>query len=304
MISLGRLWWLFRRDLQRGWQAAYHDYVTVPKIFSEWSWAYWAEPSAPVPVHVLTGYDDWRLCAWMLTSFYHATKVNWHIRVHDDGTLPGHARSTMRRMFRNIEFIDADVADDAVRAALAPYPLCAEYRNQHPLARKIFDMPLFCPEDRLLILDSDILFFSTPEEVLAWCRNANDGTTWFNEDANETSLVPPDEARDRLGISLWPRVNSGLVLLNKATVDLPFCEQALASTSILKGHPWRVEQTLFALCASRAGAGGLLPKSYEVSLGKSASPKAVARHYVGAVRNQFYSEGVNRLQHSLVVDEA
>jgi hypothetical protein len=56
---------------------------------------------------------------------------------------------------------------------------------------------------------------------------------------------------------------------------------------------------LFALCASRNKAGGLLPDSYEVSLNQYAADGAVARHYVGAVRNRFYGEGMARLKNTL-----
>jgi hypothetical protein len=87
----------------------------------------------------------------------------------------------------------------------------------------------------------------------------------------------------------------------KAAMDLEFCERSLGETSILKGHIWRVEQTLFALCASRHGKGGLLPKSYEVSLAKEASSDGIARHYVGAVRDRFYAEGLKRLRDILLI---
>jgi hypothetical protein len=87
-------------------------------------------------------------------------------------------------------------------------------------------------------------------------------------------------------------------------VDFDFCDQALATTSILRGQIWRVEQTLFALCASRHGKGGLLPETYEVSLKRRGSPDAIARHYVGAVRDRFYAEGLKRLREQLLVVDA
>ena len=71
----------------------------------------------------------------------------------------------------------------------------------------------------------------------------------------------------------------------------------------MRGPIWRVEQTLFALCASRGGKGGLLPKNYEVSLRRRASPDAIARHYVGAVRDRFYGEGLKRLHEELLTLE-
>jgi hypothetical protein len=98
-------------------------------------------------------------------------------------------------------------------------------------------------------------------------------------------------------------VNSGLCLVAKEAIDFEFCDRVLGETSILKGNLWRVEQTLFALCASRHGKGGLLPKTYEVSLTRHASENCVARHYVGAVRDRFFGEGLKRLREVLFAGE-
>jgi hypothetical protein len=118
---------------------------------------------------------------------------------------------------------------------------------------------------------------------------------WFNQDVQEGSLITAAEARTELGVKIWPRVNSGLCLLTKSAMDLDLCDRTLAQTSILSGHVWRIEQTLLMLCAARHGKGGLLPAKYEVSLGKNAALDAVSRHYVGAVRDRFYAEGLPRL---------
>jgi hypothetical protein len=182
---------------------------------------------------------------------------------------------------------------------LAPFRFCGDYRRKHPLALKLFDMAHFCDEERFLILDSDVLFFRHPREITEWAKES-DGSCWFNEDVAEGALITAQQARDRLGIALWERVNSGLCLLARKAVDLELCERALAETDILRGHIWRVEQTLLALCASRHGKGGLLPRTYEVSLGKHASSDCVARHYVGAVRDRFFAEGLARLREQLV----
>jgi len=57
------------------------------------------------------------------------------------------------------------------------------------------------------------------------------------------------------------------------------------------------------LCAARHGKGGLLPRTYEVSLGKNSAEDAISRHYVGAVRDRFYAEGVKRLSAVLFSEE-
>ena len=182
------------------------------------------------------------------------------------------------------------------------FPFWADYRKAHPLALKIFDIPHFAKTGRFMIFDSDLLFFNHPREILDWAGSAVD-ECWFNEDVQEGSLITAAEARAELGVKIWPRINSGLCLLMKSAIDFDLCDRTLAQTSILRGHVWRIEQTLFMLCAARHGKGGLLPRKYEVSLGKDAAPDAVSRHYVGAVRDRFYAEGLERLNTVLFPQE-
>ena len=113
MISPGRLWWLFRRDLKRGWYASYHDYKTLPRI-EEWKWPFWGEPAQTIPVHILTGAQDWRLSAWMLASWFQFSEHAWPVIIHDDGTLPDHARATLQMLFKNARFISRKEADAKV----------------------------------------------------------------------------------------------------------------------------------------------------------------------------------------------
>jgi hypothetical protein len=303
MISPGRLLWLLRRDFDRGWDATFHHYRTLPLI-GRWSWPHWNDKASTVPVHVLTGKDDWPLAAWMLASLFHFSETAWPVVIHDDGTLPEEGRTLLQRLFPNTRFISRQEADTAMATALRPYSMCRQYRNSHPLGLKIFDMAHFAASDRFLALDSDVLFFQPPREITEWSKNPDAGESWFNEDVQEGSLISPSDAQEQLGVRLWPRVNSGLCLIQRRAIDFGFCDHALGATSILRGHIWRVEQTLFALCASRHGRGGLLPKTYEVTLNRDGSPEAITRHYVGAVRQRFFGEGLKRLRRVLLAPEA
>ena len=192
---------------------------------------------------------------------------------------------------------------EEIAAVLKPLPFAYEYRGMHPLALKIFDMAYYCEAPRFIMLDSDVLFFNHPREIMDW-TGSGAKECWFNEDIAEGSLLSESDAQEDLGVKLWPRVNSGLALITKEAIDFEFCDRALGETPILKGHMWRVEQTLFALCASRYAKGGLLPKSYEVSLGKHSAEDCVARHYVGAVRHRFFAEGMKRLRPVLLAGES
>lgn len=298
MITPGRLWWLLRRDLQRGWAASYHDYRTLPRI-AGWRSPFGHEAAHPTAVHLLTGANDWRLAAWMLASWFQHSRCAWQVVIHDDGTLPVEGAATLRKLFGGARLIHRAEADAALERALQPFPHCREYRGRHPLALKIFDVPHFASGARYLVFDSDLLFFRYPPEILEWA-GAENAACWFNEDVQEGALITAAEAREKLGVEIWPRVNSGLGLIYKPAIDFGFIDRALAETAILRGHIWRVEQTLYMLCAARHGQGGVLPPKYEVSLGRTAAAGAVSRHYVGAVRDRFYGEGLQRLREPLL----
>ena len=293
--SPGRLLWLLRRDLKRGWEATRHEYRVLPRI-AEWSWPFWNETPQKVPVHVLTGGKDWRLAAWMLASWFQFSEHPWPVFIHDDGTLPEEARGLFKKLFTDARIIDRREADAALGPLLHAYPFCADYRKLHPLALKLFDVPHFTTGDRFLLFDSDLLFFNYPGEILDWVTRGAD-ECWFNEDVKEGSLVTAAEARSELGIKIWSRVNSGLCLLTKSALDLDLCDRALAQTSMLSGHVWRHRaDAAHALRGeARQGRPPLSAPTYEVSLGKRSAENAISRHYVGAVRDRFYAEGLKRL---------
>ncbi|MDQ3624346.1 MAG: hypothetical protein M3463_17950 [Verrucomicrobiota bacterium] len=278
-----------------------HDDDALLRRIEEWAWLYWGETPHSVPVHVLAGEADWRQAAWMLASWFHYSESGWPVHIHDDGTLPPKARTTLQRLFLGARVISRAEADDAMSRELEAFSFCDYYRRLHPLALRIFDVAHFSPGDRFILLDSDLLFFALPREALSWASRETP-ECWFLEDIRGASLLVAEQARVELGVELWSRVNTGLALVWKKAVDLEFCDRCLAQTSLLRGHLWRVEPTLYALCAARHGKGGLLPLTYEVSLGRDAESDAVARHYVGAVRSRFYSEGLARLVEPLFAD--
>ncbi|HVS53821.1 MAG TPA: hypothetical protein VHD62_15805 [Opitutaceae bacterium] len=296
-MTPGRLLWLARRDLARGWRATYGDYVASRRILRA-PLPRRAPATWPIEVHVLLGRETWRLALWMLATWENHTGYSWPVWLWEDGTLDASAIECLQFVLPAARVLRKAEATSMVDTLLANHPACRAYRPRHPLAQKIFDIPLLAGTEKFILLDSDVIFFRRPGEILEWCAGQRAGC-WFNEDVREGSLLAAAEARSALGVELWPRVNSGLCLLERNFLDLELCERALNHSSLLAGHPWRVEQTLIALCASKFARGGLLPPTYEVSLAPHRRPDAIARHYVGAVRQQFFSEGVPAAREAL-----
>ena len=230
----------------------------------------------------------------MLASWFHFTERTWRVIIHDDGTVTDEAAATMQRLFPEARIIRRKEADAALEPVLLSFPFCETFRSDDPSALKILDALHFSPTNRFFVFDSDLLFFNYPRELVDWAEGATSGC-WFSEAAEEQSLVTPAEARDEVGVTVWPRVDTGISLWEKPALDLDFMDTALARTSILRGSLKYAAQTLAMLCAARYGKGGLLPRRYEVSRGRDAADEAIGRHYTGAARERFFEDGLKRL---------
>jgi hypothetical protein len=294
-MTLGRIVYLIRRQIKLGLKHGWAEHLLMPRISS------WRIPNeledSPVPVHVLTSRYDWEMALWMLASLHEASRLRWPIVLHEDGTLEQEQLDLYAKLFPSLKVVRRTEADLVMGQILGPYPRCADYRNRMPHGLKAFDIPQLANSPRYLMLDPDVLFFSRPTEIVDWAADSEDFSCWFNQDFQEPSPIPPAQAEKDLGIELWSQVNTGLCLLTRDSVsDLAAMEEWLAHPALQDSKvQWRVEQTLLALAASKAGKGGLLPSTYEVSPNRNRHPKSVARHYVGCVRDRFIGEGVKEL---------
>lgn len=243
-------------------------------------------------IHALTSSADWLNLIWTLKSFYYYSQRTYALCIHDDGSLDESHRAIFSEHFPNARLITRKDADKRVISELNPYPLCLEFRQTNLLSPKVFDFLTYLESDRLLILDSDVLFFAQPADLLRRIDNNNYLYNSVNRDIASAYTVDSAIVESKIGFKLQPRFNSGLGLIQRKSLNLDWIEEFLALPGI-GSHFWRIEQTLFALCSSRFGVN-LLSSEYDVRLDKGIKTSP-ARHYVGKIRHLMYSEGIKHL---------
>ncbi len=288
-LTPGALAYRFRRRFKHGLRAAYYRDVVRWRICG-------TRPvrdtsSGVCEIHALTRGEDWLNLLWTLKSFYRYSERRYALCIHDDGTLPPAAGEALREHFPDARLISRDAADRAVMPALAAYPRCRALREKNTLALKLFDFTHFLRSPRMLLMDSDILFFSAPEELLSRIENPEYRLNTVNPDAASAYTVDPAEVKARFGFELGPCFNSGLGLIHNDSMRLDWIEEFLSLPGV-EGHFWRIEQTLFALCSFRYGAE-LLPEEYRVRFDGRVA--ASCKHYVGQIRHHLYGSGIRHL---------
>jgi hypothetical protein len=261
------------------------------------------QPPLPVTVHLFLSRKTWRMGMLAMRSFEFWTERRWRWMMHDDGTLNSDESKQTLELFPCATWIARADADRLMASALAQYPVSMQSRMRHLLMPKFFDIHQFAPHRKYIVLDSDVLFFAKPSEILDWVKS-DDESCWFNKDHGEAYALPSVEMEAQLGFKIWSPVNSGISLISKNAISLERTERFLQTFEPNCPEPFFLEQTLFAINASAHGAGGFLPPAYEVTARGFRRRGGISRHYAGVLKNDlFYLEGVTALAARLFLHE-
>lgn len=248
---------------------------------------------ASVEVHLVCCLKDYLCALWALKTFYVTAGVSYPLVVHLNGAMPRRALLRLRKHLPNARILEQQDIDGTVNNWLTKNtcPRLQQVRSTNGFMLKLVDVALLSETSRLLVLDSDVLFFRRPDELLSAVQNGHDGML-FQRDAGSTYNVTIEEARTELGIDLVARINTGIMLFAKTDVDLHRCEALLAHPAVARQTGW-IEQTLYALVASEKGSVHHLSADYLVSLEPEENVASlVARHYAGPSRRYLTEEGL------------
>lgn len=292
-----RNWVAFRRLQHEGWVQAYRRWslwskiLGTPPVETET-----VHQHGPVEVHLLCHERDYLQAIWALKSFYRYSDVTYPLVIHVQGRAYGRMATRLQRHFPAARIVLQHEADAVVEEWLSRRGLLRllSARRTSPYMLKLTDFLLMSRAVHLLTIDSDVLFFRCPTDLLAASEKPLSVNLFQRDPANNYNLSREQALAD-LGIALAPRINVGLMLFARESIDLFRCEEYLAHPDVAGSGPF-LDQTLYALCASEQGKVAYLPDNYLVSLDDRVNLQhVIARHYAGPSRPALTSEGIPAL---------
>ncbi|MEI8349918.1 MAG: hypothetical protein WCI77_07170 [Candidatus Omnitrophota bacterium] len=254
-------------------------------------------------VHLLTCARDVLLALWCLKSFYYHSGLSMRLVIHDDGTLDDSLVEKFQKHFINCEVIKREDADIEMKQYLKGYEFCERYRYKDFFAHaiKLFDAVYYSRTKEILLLDSDVLFFKKPIEMIESIREKKG---FFMNDYREAYCLPAARLQILFNMAIRSRINSGILYLpDKKIYDLNLIESFLKivyeNWEEINRIPevfW-VEQTAWAIFLSKhRGMFTRLPDSYQVSR-QPITDTTVSQHFVwDGSRDNFYKEGLREIK--------
>lgn len=252
-------------------------------------------PGAPA-LFFLTGAAFWEQTAFCLRSLQVAApEQRWPVGVIDDGTLPEPARLSLERAFPGLSVAAPSRTENALERFLPAgrFPTLRSHRIDYKHLRKLTDTHALHPGWNL-VLDSDMLFFSRPEELLRWLRNP-DGPLVMTDLANAYGYAPEILA-SLDGLAPPARINVGITALSTHQLNWSQVERWTYTLLRQHGSSYFLEQALVALLLAGRPFTQLDEARYRVlpANDEIARPSAVLHHYVAHAKRDYFRHAWRR----------
>ncbi len=260
----------------------------------------------PFELHTLVCEKDRLNSLWMLKTFYHFSGIRPKLVIYDDGTLSRTSAGTFRKHFRNCHIIHRNRFHEDMANYLNGHKTSLEYSRKKSFycALKLFGPMYYAKSESVLYLDSDILFFKKPLEMLNCIENE---TPFFMSDYQDAYAYKTTLINNLMKITLKNKINAGLFFITRQNYSgsLDIVESYFKKISKLKGKQPPLnhhEQTLVAMLLSKAG-GKRLGGDYQISRAP-VTDKTISHHFVNdGSRPYFHTRGLKRLKSSGFIED-
>ncbi len=251
--------------------------------------------NAPVyNVYFLTGKKYWFQTAFCLHSFQRFAGVNIHATIIDDGTFDEELIALVKTTFPTTTTIVLTAEIDRLLEQQLPekkFPVLRQRRITYPHLRKLTDVHILPGGGPKLVLDSDMLFFHQPVELLQWL--ANPKGMLFMRDVSESYGYSTPLMKELSGATTIPeRVNVGVAGIPSALINWPKVEWWTAQMLAKEGSSYLQEQALTAMIAANWDYRFLPGQEYKVLpkiKGEVISEKL--HHYVADSKYDYFVKG-------------
>lgn len=294
-----RLYYAPKKFVQKGWsEGLINMALTYQAQLQMEKAAYHLEPVKldasvkPLEIHFLSGRRFWYQTCFCAYSMSRQAQTNLYPVIYDDGTLEKKYAEEIQRIFPNAKII---VAKDII-ARLDEYlpenkfPVLRRHRIQYPHLRKLTDIHAGSPGWKL-ILDSDMLFFQSPNFLLDWLKSPQQPCHMLDV---ASAYGYSDALMSFLTKAKIPEcLNVGICGLKSEDIDWEQLEFWCKTMIEQEGTHYYQEQALTAMllagksCAiAPAEQYIVMPEREEVM-----NPQAVLHHYVAGSKAWYFRYG-------------
>ena len=250
-----------------------------------------------LPVYFLTGKNYLYQTLFCITSLTKCSAEEFKFILVDDGSFDEKLISLIKRQLPGATIIQKQTIEDNIRAALPAdkYPVLNLKRAEYAHIKKLTDVHTLPGEDWKLVLDSDMLFWEEPIQLIAWLKNSSKPVHMV--DCTESYGYSTALMEELASAKIPALLNVGVIGLQSSHIKWLELENWTATLEAREGKTYYLEQALSAMLVAKQPCLVLGKEHYMVNPTDDAIShcKGILHHYVDRSKRAYYTTAWKKL---------
>ena len=252
-------------------------------------------PQDNFELHMLSQESDLWPGILGILSFVHYSGLNPRVIIHGGGSISQEISDVLEKKFNFIKVLRKEEADKKINKIDNVPDKVKKFREgKNKIIFKFIDVYLLSNADKIMVLDSDILFFKKPTEIIDFVNGPLSCDSIVSRDISIYPLSIDDEYDKKYSITQREgnRMNSGLILYNKKSFPLNKFIEYFSHT--IKPEGYFVEMAGWSSLIVQTNFKFLSLEKYKMK--GDIYDNVIAKHFTGPRRQQLYAYEIDNIR--------
>jgi len=235
-----------------------------------------------LPIYFLTGKNYLYQTLYCIQSLIKSSAAQFKFILVDDGSFNAALMERVAKQLPGAQVITVEQISENLQNMLpeARYPYLHKKRAVYPHIKKLTDVHTIPGDDWKLVLDSDMLFWHEPKEIITWLYAPQQPLHMI--DCTEAYGYSQQLMDQLTGAPVKPLLNVGAIGLKSEAIDWNKLENWVKALEEQEGTSYYLEQALSAMMIADTDAAVLKAGDYIVNPGPDQikNKTGILHHYV------------------------
>lgn len=243
-----------------------------------------------LPIYFLTGKNYLYQTLFCIQSLNKVTEIKLNFILVDDGSFDKLLITQINRQLPGSRIVGNDEITKNLELKLPAdrYPVLNHKRKIYPHLKKLTDIHTVDSKPWKLVLDSDMLFWKEPSEMLKWLQQPEE--ILYMLDSENSYGYTPGLMQDLVEAEVPEKINVGTIGLNSDTINWDKLELWINTLEQAEGATYYLEQALTAMLITGNSSKVLSSADYIVNPNNNeiANRLGTLHHYVDLSKEMYF----------------
>lgn len=245
-----------------------------------------------LPIYFLTGKNYLYQTLYCIQSLIKSTAAQFKFILVDDGSFNAALVERVAKQLPGAQIITVKQISENLQNTLPEtcYPYLHKKRAVYPHIKKLTDVHTIPGDDWKLVLDSDMLFWHEPKEIITWLYAPQQPLHMI--DCTEAYGYSQQLMEQLTGAPVKPLLNVGAIGLKSEAIDWDKLENWVKTLEEQEGTSYYLEQALSAMTIADTDAAVLKAGDYIVNPGPDQikNKTGILHHYVDLSKEGYFKQ--------------